>query len=833
MLFAILKFFTRFLERAVSLPVKLVRFFLYAVVFNPRLGPLRYVASLAIIYVVLAIGLVYVFAPIRGITGEIWLANKLNYDAERWMATAIYDKSGNFIGTFDPRLDSQRDVNYTGIPIEIAHTGYVANPDHKSIPVQTVPENYWRCLIHHEDRYLGGIFNPYGIDFLGVLKIPVTSFQRSMRAKAPRIGMGGSTLSMQLARVIYNTPPRVSEGVTEKLSRKISEWWLAPVIFQTLTKDGDYEPFKRWVSDHLWLAQRTGGSSLHGVEMAARVVFGKEARDLTIAEQFVLASAVNKPIILLKGSARLNRVRMDRWRYIIEVRARKCAQRLIDDPQKQLEVISELVSMAGGPPDPRLRAELKDALVEIDPRHANRARANPVYRANLLIPATRYGVREEMKAEYGFNWRNHVRATTLTFDAADNRRFRNKVQEQLKILQQKYKTQIDQQFGLDYELIHEPGAPDKQLPDIIVAAANLKGEIVRLFEAKDTAAYFGSPAARDSKTGRYVRADESRAIASTGKILAAIAIANQGRDTLASNYLDLNAPERGLESCRRNGNLRRGRKAEVVFACSLSRPLENRAARMGQRPIKRLIDGFGFNMPPAETAEQKTPPTTAAIRGLITGSPRKVHQMAGAVLASLTGQGHKALKLPTLVKKFDRAIAEDADAEDHDATGDITPDDLIMTEGRSHLRNLLQAPLCYQFRGRRIGTLKSLGKWCAARNAKVRLHFAKTGTHVNEDPGATVDVWTTGGIQFRNGAAYSYVILVGTGNTRKPWARNLHAAQIAAPLAQVLLKELEELARTEPAPLLVAKKTHGAKTAGGSTDRRKNGTDFSAEIFEE
>ena len=62
-------------------------------------------------------------------------------------------------------------------------------------------------------------------------------------------------------------------------------------------------------------------------------MFGKEAKDLTVAEQFVLASAVNKPIILLPGSDKLNEVRLDRWRYITEVRARICAEKLIADPR--------------------------------------------------------------------------------------------------------------------------------------------------------------------------------------------------------------------------------------------------------------------------------------------------------------------------------------------------------------------------------------------------------------------------------------------------------------------------------------------------------------------
>ena len=71
------------------------------VAFNPRLGPLRYVATLAIAYVAFAVLLVYVVAPIRGFVGQYYLGDKLRYDAERWLATAIYDRNGNFVGTFD------------------------------------------------------------------------------------------------------------------------------------------------------------------------------------------------------------------------------------------------------------------------------------------------------------------------------------------------------------------------------------------------------------------------------------------------------------------------------------------------------------------------------------------------------------------------------------------------------------------------------------------------------------------------------------------------------------------------------------------------------------
>ena len=177
----------------------------FALTTRPSFGPLRHGLGFAVGYLAFALALVYAVAPLRGFVGQYFLGDKLRYDAERWLATAVYDAGGGFVGTFDPRLDSQRDVNYTDAAIDLG--SYVANPDHKSIPVREVPEHYWQCLVYHEDRHIGGVLNPYGIDLVGVLKIPYTTLTRSIALKRPSIGIGGSTLPMQFARVIYNTPP--------------------------------------------------------------------------------------------------------------------------------------------------------------------------------------------------------------------------------------------------------------------------------------------------------------------------------------------------------------------------------------------------------------------------------------------------------------------------------------------------------------------------------------------------------------------------------------------------------------------------------------------------
>lgn len=758
----------------------------------PRL--LRIVITPIAVYLTFAIVLVYVFAPIRGMTGKMWHEGEFQYASERWLATALYDSSGAFVGTFDPRLDSKRDVNFTGRPIELSQENYVASPDHKSIPTKDVPEYYWSCLKYQEDRYLGGILNPFGIDLAGVLKIPYSMVERSIAGGGIKLGVGGSTLSMQLVRAFFKLTPHSGEGVGGKLSRKFVEWWYAPVVYNVLTPGGDLEPFKLWTANHLPLAQRTGGQPLYGVEQTARVIFGKTAKELSIAEQFVLAAAVNHPIILLEGSERLNKVRIDAWRRITKGRAHSCAVALLGSDSEKISVITELDDLGNGPPDPKVAPAIAKTLKHFAPDYARWAEANPVIRANLLAPAARYGARREMENIFGYGWRKYVRGVDLTLDLKQNLAFRRKVQDALPGIEEKYKKDIGASYSLDVRAVRQHGGIEKSVPDIVVAAANEKGEIVRYYESRDTASYFGSWGAIDRGTGHYVPERESRAIASVGKMLAAIAISNQGRDNLDTIYVDTAAPESGLESCRRNGGLRRGRRAETAFACSLSNPLERRLARIGQRTSQKLVDAFGFTMPPPDAAGIGTPPSTAIVRGFIAGSPRKVHQMAGVVLAALTGRAGQKIPPPSLVRHFDYGATSDLHDSKEGTTDAIIPKKVIRSSAHKMLRAFLSAPLCYESHGRRFGTLSSISGWCSNRRKDVRLHFAKTGTQVTLDPDAIIDVWVAGGIQFANGKSFSYVVLVGTGNTSQPWARRVHSAQIGAPLADLLLKDLRTLA---------------------------------------
>ena len=459
-------------------------------------------------------------------------------------------------------------------------------------------------------------------------------------------------------------------------------------------------------------------------------------------------------------------------------------------------MLFELIALAGGPPDPKVKPRLNKALETYAGAAAKRAQANPIIRANALMPDARLGLREEMKQVWGFDWRSHVRGVSSTLDVIENLAFREKTKATLGRIEKAWSSRFSPGFTLDPALV----GPDRKSPHVVVVAANQAGEIVRYYESAETAPYFGSPYARDAATGRYEAAREPRRIASTGKIIAAIGIANEGKDGAEALYHDAEAPAGGaIETCARGGEPR-GRRAIVAFACSLNRPVEWRAAHAGQERIRRIIDRLGFNMPVAASAADGTPPSTAAVRGLVSGSPQRVHHMASVVLAALTGRGNRPVRPPSLVKSYDFVSRDEAATFARDSSRDIVPGSIIRPDAHGLLRTFLKAPLCHTHAGQPVGTLKDLAGWCADRRADLRLHFAKTGTDVTADASATVDTWITGGLQFASGAAYSYVVLVGTGSTSEPWARNIHAAQVATPLLETLLTDLAEHAKRNPVP---------------------------------
>ncbi|MBI2178595.1 MAG: PBP1A family penicillin-binding protein [Candidatus Tectomicrobia bacterium] len=94
-----------------------------------------------------------------------------------------------------------------------------------------------------------------------------------------RYAQGASTITQQLAKVLFLTPERT-------LSRKVREALLALEIERRFTKDEILE---------FYLNQIYLGSGAFGVEAASQIYFGKHAGELTLAEAATLAGLPKAP----------------------------------------------------------------------------------------------------------------------------------------------------------------------------------------------------------------------------------------------------------------------------------------------------------------------------------------------------------------------------------------------------------------------------------------------------------------------------------------------------------------------------------------------------------
>ncbi len=133
-----------------------------------------------------------------------------------------------------------------------------------------VPANMIDAIIATEDTRF---YSHRGIDFHGIARALV----RNIRAK--KVLEGGSTLTQQLAKILFLTPER-------SYSRKLKEIALALKIEQRYTKNEILS---------LYLNQIYFGNGAYGVESAAQIYFDKPARDLTIAECGLLAGLPRSP----------------------------------------------------------------------------------------------------------------------------------------------------------------------------------------------------------------------------------------------------------------------------------------------------------------------------------------------------------------------------------------------------------------------------------------------------------------------------------------------------------------------------------------------------------
>ena len=133
-----------------------------------------------------------------------------------------------------------------------------------------VPEVLQQAVISAED---GSFFRHGGIDAVGVARAFFANLQKGRRFS------GASTITMQLARMLYLSPEK-------RWRRKIEESFLAVELEKNLSKEQILTLYCNLVNL---------GHRRYGVEAAARYFFNKPAAELELVEAATLAGIIQRP----------------------------------------------------------------------------------------------------------------------------------------------------------------------------------------------------------------------------------------------------------------------------------------------------------------------------------------------------------------------------------------------------------------------------------------------------------------------------------------------------------------------------------------------------------
>ncbi len=140
------------------------------------------------------------------------------------------------------------------------------------VPLSRIPKFMQNAVLATEDPRF---YQHKGLDYRGILR---AAFKDIISI---RLKQGGSTITQQLAKVVFLSPER-------KITRKIREVMLARRMEKELTKEEILE---------LYLNKIYFGHGAYGVQMAAKTYFGKDISNINQAEATLLAGLPKAPMV--------------------------------------------------------------------------------------------------------------------------------------------------------------------------------------------------------------------------------------------------------------------------------------------------------------------------------------------------------------------------------------------------------------------------------------------------------------------------------------------------------------------------------------------------------
>lgn len=140
------------------------------------------------------------------------------------------------------------------------------------VPLKKIPDHLTQAVVAVEDSRF---WTHSGLDYIGIGRALVTDVLHGS------IKEGGSTITQQLAKVLFLTPEKT-------IRRKLREAQLAIRLEKELSKDEILE---------LYLNRIYFGHGAYGVEMASKNYFGKPVAQITVPEAALLAGLIKAPNI--------------------------------------------------------------------------------------------------------------------------------------------------------------------------------------------------------------------------------------------------------------------------------------------------------------------------------------------------------------------------------------------------------------------------------------------------------------------------------------------------------------------------------------------------------
>jgi len=246
---------------------------------------------------------------------------------------------------------------------------------------KTVPEKFERCLLQFEDR---NFYSHIGISARGIGRAIIQN------VKNKKVVSGGSTLTMQLSRIMRKNPPRT-------ITEKILEIILATRI--------EIRYSKKEILNY-YVSHAPFGNNVVGLEAAAWRYFGRSPDKLSWAESATLAVLPNAPGLIYPGKnhKRLmdKRNRLLKRLYEIKIIDETTYQLSLSEPlpdkplplpQSAPHLLSRLIkdNYKGKTINSTIDVNLQEKVTQLLQSHSQLLQENKIYNGAVMITSVKTG----------------------------------------------------------------------------------------------------------------------------------------------------------------------------------------------------------------------------------------------------------------------------------------------------------------------------------------------------------------------------------------------------------------------------------------------------------